>query len=89
MMIYDSLVTQLDNKDYVSGDMLPSEKDLCVVYGASRMTVNKVIQMLSQEGRVKRTRGKGTFVIEPEVTKDILKLTSFSEDIHNIGKKPG
>lgn len=89
LQIYEDLVSKLDNKEYNYGDMLPTEKELCEVYGTSRMTINKVIQMLQQEERVKRTRGKGTFVIEPPVDKDILKLTSFSEDMHKIGKTPG
>ena len=89
LTIYDSLIEKLDNEEYKYGDMLPSEKELCVIYNASRMTVNKVITMLNQEGRVKRTRGKGTFVIEPQVDKDIIKLTSFTEDMKRIGKEPG
>jgi len=88
-VIYEDLVQKLDSKKYDNGDMLPTEKELCGIYNASRMTVNKVIQMLSQEGRVKRIRGKGTFVIEPQVDKDIIKLTSFSEDMRKIGKVPG
>ncbi|XMB87109.1 GntR family transcriptional regulator [Mycoplasmatota bacterium WC44] len=87
--IYDVITKQLDEEVYKVGDMLPTEKELCVIYNASRMTVNKVISMLSQEGRVKRTRGKGTFVIESNVDKEILKLTSFSEDMIKAGKKPG
>lgn len=89
MVIYDSLFEKLESKEYDSGDMLPSELELCDIYHASRMTVNKVIQMLSQEGRVKRIRGKGTFVLEPQVDKDIVKLTSFTEDMKSIGKNPG
>lgn len=89
MMIYDSLTAKLENKEYNFGDMLPSENELCKIYNTSRMTVNKVILMLTQEGKVKRTRGKGTFVIEPNVDKEIVKLTSFSEDMKKIGKEPG
>lgn len=89
MKIYYDLISKLDSKEYDFGDMLPSEKDLCVTYKTSRMTVNKVIQMLVFEGRVKRIRGKGTFVIEPQVKKDITSLTSFTEDMNNIGKNPG
>jgi GntR family transcriptional regulator len=88
-MIYEDLITKLDKKIYDKGDMLPTEKELCEIYGTSRMTVSKVIQILQQEGRVNRIRGKGTFVIEPQVDKDILKLTSFSEDMMRIGKLPG
>ncbi len=79
MGIYENLVSKLDRKEYDYGDMLPTEKELCKVYKISRMTINKVLQMLQQEGRDIRTTGKGTFVNEPQVDKDIFKLASFSE----------
>ena len=87
--IYEDLRSKLDNKEYNYGDMLPTEMELSKIYGASRMTINKVIQMLQQEERVVRKRGKGTIVVEPPLDKDILKLTSFSEDMEKIGKVPG
>jgi DNA-binding GntR family transcriptional regulator len=89
MIIYDTLTTQLEDGTYQAGDMLPTENELCEVFSTSRMTVNKVITMLVQEGKVQRTRGKGTFVNDSVVDKEIIKLTSFSEDMKNLGKKPG
>ena len=61
--IYEDLRSKLDNKEYNYGDMLPTEMELSKIYGASRMTINKVIQMLQQEERVVRKRGKGTIVV--------------------------
>ncbi|HEY8364525.1 MAG TPA: GntR family transcriptional regulator [Haloplasmataceae bacterium] len=89
LKIYEDLLKKLENKTYDYGDMLPTEMELCKIYGTSRMTINKVIQMLQNEERVIRKRGKGTFVVEPPLNKDILKLTSFSEDMEKIGKVPG
>lgn len=87
--IYDTISKQLEDEIYKVGDMLPTEKELCVTFNTSRMTVNKVISILSQEGKVKRTRGKGTFVTDSNMDKDIIKLTSFSEDMIKMGKQPG
>ncbi len=89
VIIYDDLTEKLENGTYQPGDMLPTENELCEVYDTSRMTVNKVITLLAQEGKVTRTRGKGTTVNEKVVDKEIIKLTSFSEDMKTLGKKPG
>lgn len=89
MVIYDTIIKQLDDGTYKVGDVLPTEKELCVIFDASRMTVSKVILMLVQENRLKRIRGKGTFVTENLVDKEIVKLTSFSEDMISLGKEPG
>jgi len=89
MMIYDTIVKQLDEGVYKVGDALPTEVELCEIFDASRMTVSKVILMLVQENRLKRIRGKGTFVTKNLVDKEIVKLTSFSEDMRSLGKVPG
>ncbi|HEX9015365.1 MAG TPA: GntR family transcriptional regulator [Chloroflexota bacterium] len=44
------------------GDRLPSETELCERYRLSRMTVRRVINLLSEEGAVRASQGRGTFV---------------------------
>jgi GntR family transcriptional regulator len=47
---------------YRAGDRLPSETELCQQYALSRMTVRRVIKMLADEGVVRTSQGRGTFV---------------------------
>ncbi len=47
---------------YRPGDRLPSETELCRRYELSRMTVRRVINILSAEGVVTTSQGRGTFV---------------------------
>jgi GntR family transcriptional regulator len=66
------------------GGCISSERELCEVYGVSRMTIRQAIGELVHEGVLLRIKGKGTFVCE-----DTLKqqdIMSFTEIIKKTGK---
>ena len=71
-----------------SGDAIPSERQLGVDLGVSRLTVRAALDELVREGYLVRRRGAGTFVAEPKVAKGI-DITSFSDDMRARGLKPG
>ena len=50
-------------KDYYRSDVaIPSEAELAESFSVSRITIRKAMEMLTTEGLVTRTRGKGTFI---------------------------
>jgi GntR family transcriptional regulator len=49
---------------------VPSEGGLVERFKVSRTTVRKAIQNLAERGLVEVTRGKGTFVTQPRITRD-------------------
>ncbi len=53
-------------------DTLPSENQLAVMFGVSRMTARKALVELENEGLVERIRGKGTYVKKPDPAIDPL-----------------
>ncbi len=70
------------------GDAIPSERQLGVDLGVSRLTVRAALDELVREGYLVRRRGAGTFVAEPKVAKGI-DITSFSDDMRARGLTPG
>jgi GntR family transcriptional regulator len=70
------------------GDSLPSERDLAVMTGLSRVTVRKAVQALAAAGQLLQRRGSGTYVA-PKVERleqALSLLTSFSEDMKRRGR---
>lgn len=60
--IYSVLRERIVNGYYPPDIALPSEADLSDSFAASRITIRKAMEMLTSEGLVTRTRGRGTFV---------------------------
>ena len=59
-----------------AGDRLPSEAELCAMYGVSRMTVRRAVTLLVQDGVVFTENGRGTFVRAPELGAATFDLSS-------------
>jgi DNA-binding GntR family transcriptional regulator len=69
--------------EYRAGDRLPSEAELCAMYGVSRMTARRAVTLLSQDGVVYTQNGRGTFVKAPELgaaTFDLGSLRRLVDD---------
>jgi DNA-binding GntR family transcriptional regulator len=65
---------QIAEGAYRPGDQLPSEAQLCRLYGISPMTVRRSINMLSDQGVVSTAQGRGTFVRPLELGTAIFDL---------------
>ncbi len=71
-----------------AGDALPSERDLCRILDASRVTVRRAIETLIDEGLIIRRQGSGTYVA-PRIEAPGSYLSSFSEDASARGEMSG
>ena len=60
--IYEHLRTDIAKGVYISGDLLPSEYELCDVYHVARMTVRRALEQLTIDGLIVRRQGKGSVV---------------------------
>src|SRR3954447_2955898 len=70
------------------GSAIPSERQLSVDLGVSRLTVRAALDGLAREGHLVRRRGSGTYVQQPKIAQE-LTMTSFSEDMRRRGMVPG
>jgi DNA-binding GntR family transcriptional regulator len=52
------------------GSVIPTETELCQQFSASRATIRKALDSLTQEGYISRKAGKGTWVLEREEEED-------------------
>ncbi len=66
---------------YQPSGRLPSEPELIRKFGVSRITVRQALDELEAEGMVVRRHGKGTYVAEPRIEQELLRLTDFVEDM--------
>lgn len=60
--VYSALYQWIAQGHYSPGDQLESENRLCAMFGVSRITVRKAMEMLVNEGMVSNAQGKGNFV---------------------------
>lgn len=69
------------------GDKIPSENDLAKAMKASRMTVNRALRELSDQGELIRRGGVGTFVAEARPASTLLMIARIGDEIRARGHR--
>lgn len=88
--IRDYLKAKILSGELKVGDQIPTEKQLCEQFKTSRMTVNKAITRLCENGYIERVAGKGSFVLNVHISKSkTVECRSFTDDMKSIGLIPG
>ncbi|MBO0996032.1 GntR family transcriptional regulator [Bacillus sp. SD088] len=77
--IYDELCKKIINKQYQEGDRVPSEKELAELYEVSRITSKKALELLANDGLIVRLPGKGSFVREVDLDKQVKPSKAMNE----------
>ena len=83
--IQTQLLKMIQSRQLLAGEMLPGEEELTRIYGVSRMTSRQALQGLKSQGYAYRQKGRGTFVCQPKVEKDIRHLLGFSAEMRALG----
>jgi GntR family transcriptional regulator len=74
--------------EWQPGDRIPTIRELCEVYGVSRITVVQALDTLTHEGFLQRWQGKGVFVSQRALETPRLPLRSFTEETAGRGQAP-
>ncbi len=81
----ENLLKQIVSKQWLPGEKIPSENELCTMYNVSRITVRKALEELELSGHLIRKQGKGTFVTNISMEQRLSKFYSFSEVLKQHG----
>ena len=60
--LQEIIVEKIESGEYLKGSKLPSERELCDIFGVSRVCVRQVLDKLESEKVITRLPGKGAFV---------------------------
>lgn len=87
LAISEKLRQQITSGEFCPGEQLPSEHQLILAFGVSRITVRRAIANLASQGLVVSQRGRGVFVKEQQkVTYSLSSpLVFFEEDMARQG----
>lgn len=78
--LYNLLLDKIEKQEYRAGMKLPSEGDLMEAYGASRDTVRKALDLLVQDGYIRKARGKAAEVLDKnKFNFPVSEIASFKE----------
>ncbi|HKL61487.1 MAG TPA: GntR family transcriptional regulator [Acholeplasma sp.] len=85
--IENDLKKLINESELKSGDLVPSENELKEKYAVSRMTVRQALNNLVNDGYLYRHKGKGTFISQRKIEKNIHGVRSFTEEMAATNRK--
>ncbi|KRO15999.1 transcriptional regulator, GntR family [Lacticaseibacillus saniviri JCM 17471 = DSM 24301] len=88
IQIHNQIKQDIEAGKWKIGDRIPSERDLAVTFGVSRMTLRQAVQTLVDEGVLERRIGAGTYVASQKVQEKVSGVTSFTDLMLAQGKQP-
>ena len=81
----DLIIGRISNGDLRPQDRVPSENELVESMNVSRMTANRALRELTDEGYVDRVAGRGTFVSDFRARSHVLEVQNIADEITRRG----
>jgi GntR family histidine utilization transcriptional repressor len=75
------IIERISSGELQPSDRVPSENELVDATGVSRMTANRALRELNDEGYVDRVAGKGTYVAEFKAVSHLLEVRNIADEI--------
>lgn len=87
IQLMNILIEKIENS-MEENDKLDSEREICKKYGVSRTTVREALDELEKNKYIYKVHGKGNFISPRVVEQDLIKVSSFTEEMKKRGKNP-
>ncbi len=85
--VADSILDQVKSGKLQPGQRIPSESELCTLYGVGRNTVRHSLADLTSRGILNTIQGVGSFVMEDRLSKTAEYLLGFTQEMQMQGKQ--
>ncbi len=77
----------LHQQDFAPHAKLPSERDMCQMWGLNRTTLRTAIRRLMERGVLYALKGSGTYVAAPRLERNLQDAKSTTESVRSAGRK--
>ena len=81
----DLIIGRISSGELQPSDRVPSENELVEAMSVSRMTANRALRELNDEGYVERIAGRGTFVSDFRSQSHLLEVQNIADEIAGRG----
>ena len=85
LQLKELIIGQISAGTLQPRDRVPSENELVDTTGVSRMTANRALRELNDEGYVERVAGVGTFVADFKAVSHVLEVRNIADEIERRG----
>jgi GntR family histidine utilization transcriptional repressor len=75
----------IDSGQWLTNDRVPSDNKLTKQFGVSRMTANRALKELADEGILVRVAGVGTFVAEVLPQTPLFEIKNIADEVRSRG----
>lgn len=83
--VMDFIISMIHSGKLKTNDRVPSENELVELLGIARMTANRALRQLADDGYVTRLTGVGTFVADTRPHSDVLRVRNIAHEIRARG----
>ncbi|MCF8467769.1 MAG: histidine utilization repressor [Sneathiella sp.] len=85
--VKELIVARISTGAWQAGDRIPTEHALVEELKTSRMTINRALRELTQEGVLARRQGSGTFVAPRKLESGLLEIRNIADEIAARGHR--
>lgn len=76
---------RIESREWPPDHRIPSEHALVRSFGVSRMTANRALRELANEGLIRRVQGVGSFVSQPKGVSALVEVRNIAEEVRERG----